>query len=362
MDKYFYPIPKEKLIARFAPVFGQFKKSRNSTLLALPYAGRSSHLRFISSQPELQKELDISNRDKLVWSETESCSNFIQLISQICVSIDPESVNHPSILSRDTYLVQLLLKSIIRSQGQIIVIISLGRLNYLLVPDVELLFTLLQKECPNLKILWSIDIVVFRNYSPKHASCNILESVYCFPTFSKNETTHSLKRIANTRQKHLSKLFDDSSLDLTGGLAGLFHLFIFQGESYLSLPQAGEIIKLVSQELTLSPELSIYLTTPELRQFLVAKQNNSHTFRNLKLSQPPTAQEIGMLNLFLEKENKNVTRDEIAQVLWGKLWQEKYSDWALDKSISRLRSNLISKTHQLITVKGLGYSLICPQN
>src|SRR3990167_7036522 len=122
MDKFFYPIPKDKLITRFAPVFRQLSKTRNSTVVALPFAGRSSHLRFIASQPELQKELGIINNDELVWSETETCSDFAQLISQICISIDPESAKHPSILSRDTYLIQILLKSIIESQDRLIVI------------------------------------------------------------------------------------------------------------------------------------------------------------------------------------------------------------------------------------------------
>lgn len=350
MDKYFYPIPKEKLIERFAPLFSQFKKSRNSTLLALPFAGRSSHLRFIASQ-------NIYNlQDRLVWTETEICTKLTQFLSEICIKLDPKSENHPSIISRDSYLIQILLKSIVRSQGLVILIISLGRLNYSIASDVEQLFTLLQKECPNLKILWSIDTVVFRNYSPKHASCNMLESVFYFPTFNQDETKHSLRRIALTRQKTISKTLEKEGFKQTGGLAGLFHLYLFQGT------QTEEILKIVQQELTLSPDLSAHLTTEGFREFLVERSNNSYVYKGLKLNKPPTAQEVGMLNLFLERENQYVTRDEIAQILWGKLWQEKYSDWALDKSVSRLRRSLISKTHQLITVKGIGYSLICIQN
>lgn len=356
MDKYFYPIPKEKLISRFTPVFGQFKKSRNSTLLALPYAGRSSHLRFISSQPKLQIELGLEKKDRLVWTETETCSDFTSLISEICIKLDPKSESHPSIISRDSYLVQILLKSIIRSRVSVILVICLGRLNYSIASDVEQLFILLQKECLNLKILWSIDTTVYRNYSPKHASCNLLESIYYFPTFDQDETKHSLKRIALSRQKNVSNNLEDEGFLQTGGLAGLFHLYLFQGT------QTEEILRIVQQELNLSPDISIHLTTPEFRQFLVNNFSNSYNYKNLKLTQIPTAQEIGMLNLFLEKENKNVTRDEIAQAIWGKLANEKYSDWAIDKSISRLRSNLISKTHQLVTIKGMGYSLICTQN
>lgn len=347
MDKFFYPIPKERLIARFKPVFEQLSKTRNATLLALPFAGRSSHLRFIASQ-------DIFDlKDCLVWTETEICTELSRFLSEICIKLDQESENHPSIISRDSYLIQILLKSIIRSQNSVILIISLGRLNYSIAPDVEQLFTLLQKECPNLKILWSIDTVAFRNYSPKHTSCNMLENIFYFPTFDQEETKHSLKRIALTRHRNISKSLENEGIIQTGGLAGLFHLYLFSGT------QTEEILKTIQQELTLSPELSLHLTTPEFRQFLAGKPDDSYVYKGLKLKNPPTAQEIGMLNIFLEKENQHISRDEIAQILWGKLWQEKYSDWALDKSVSRLRNNLISKTHRLITIKSMGYSLIC---
>jgi DNA-binding response OmpR family regulator len=170
------------------------------------------------------------------------------------------------------------------------------------------------------------------------------------------ETRHSLERISRAKQKKLSKALKDICLNETGGLAGLFHLCLFRQN------QTNEIINTVQRELTLCPELSVHLTTLEFRQFLASKFSQTFSYKHINLNRLPTAQEINLLNLFLEKENRPTTRDEVAETIWGKKWQEKYSDWAIDKAISRLRENLNSEIHKLITIKSLGYTLICNQN
>ena len=35
-----------------------------------------------------------------------------------------------------------------------------------------------------------------------------------------------------------------------------------------------------------------------------------------------------------------ISREELAEVVWGDEADEKYSEWAIDKRISRLRKNL----------------------
>ena len=46
------------------------------------------------------------------------------------------------------------------------------------------------------------------------------------------------------------------------------------------------------------------------------------------------------LELLLKKPQKILSREELAQNLWGKVWEEKYSDWALDRLAYRLRQRL----------------------
>ena len=51
-----------------------------------------------------------------------------------------------------------------------------------------------------------------------------------------------------------------------------------------------------------------------------------------------------------------VSKDTLAQVLWGNDWADKYSDWAIDQLLSTLREKLTSLKHKekIITKKGEG--------
>ena len=50
--------------------------------------------------------------------------------------------------------------------------------------------------------------------------------------------------------------------------------------------------------------------------------------------------------------NTPLSRDEIAEIIWGKSWQSKYSDWALDKAISRLRRKINSPQYRILNTNG----------
>jgi DNA-binding response OmpR family regulator len=77
-----------------------------------------------------------------------------------------------------------------------------------------------------------------------------------------------------------------------------------------------------------------------------------------------TAQEYNLLNFLVAHQNRVCTRDEIAEALWGGKYHEKYSDWAIDRLMSRLRHklNLDSKNPYLVTIRGRGYKFILPVN
>lgn len=48
------------------------------------------------------------------------------------------------------------------------------------------------------------------------------------------------------------------------------------------------------------------------------------------------------LALLINDKKKVVSRDKIAQTIWGNEWEEKYSDWAIDRLMHRLRIKLHS--------------------
>ncbi len=68
--------------------------------------------------------------------------------------------------------------------------------------------------------------------------------------------------------------------------------------------------------------------------------------------------ERAFMLLLLSAKKKIVPRDEIAKVIWGASWEDKYSDWALDRLVYRLRIKLNSlgiNPKLLKTVKKKGF-------
>lgn len=72
-----------------------------------------------------------------------------------------------------------------------------------------------------------------------------------------------------------------------------------------------------------------------------------------------TRQEYLILSAFLKNEEKLYSREEIGTVLWGKASYEKYSDWAIDQLVSKLRKKLdkLGTSSRVTTVRGRGYKL-----
>lgn len=65
-----------------------------------------------------------------------------------------------------------------------------------------------------------------------------------------------------------------------------------------------------------------------------------------------------IFKLFISQKNKLVTKDQIAQAIWGDNYNEFYSDWTLDQIISRFRKRINTfgiDSQSLVTIKGRGY-------
>jgi len=79
---------------------------------------------------------------------------------------------------------------------------------------------------------------------------------------------------------------------------------------------------------------------------------------SLPIKEKISLQEYHLLNTFLKKKGLVLSRDQIAQALWGKDFEEKYSDWAIDQAISKLRSKLEKlgiPSSKLQTIRNRGY-------
>lgn len=73
-----------------------------------------------------------------------------------------------------------------------------------------------------------------------------------------------------------------------------------------------------------------------------------------------TKTERNIYDYLQQREKEIVSREDIAKVLWGNESEEKYSDWAIDQAIHKLREKM-EKEHmkyELKTKKGEGFVLI----
>jgi len=68
-------------------------------------------------------------------------------------------------------------------------------------------------------------------------------------------------------------------------------------------------------------------------------------------------QEQRVFRLLSDALGKIVTREEIAQVLWGDSWKSKFSEQSLDKVISNIRAKLQPTKYSLVVAKGRGVTI-----
>jgi DNA-binding winged helix-turn-helix (wHTH) protein len=94
------------------------------------------------------------------------------------------------------------------------------------------------------------------------------------------------------------------------------------------------------------------------KEGLYVDLKSGEIFKNGKRTQDclsPT--EIRIYKYMSTNSQKLLSRDEIAKQMWGNAYLEKYSDWAIDKAISRLRKKIEDegkKNKHIITIKGKG--------
>lgn len=71
-----------------------------------------------------------------------------------------------------------------------------------------------------------------------------------------------------------------------------------------------------------------------------------------------TENEFRVLKHLKDHEGETISREDVAKVLWGNNYLQQYSDWSIDKTISRIRKKIQDKDHTKIrTLKKRGFIL-----
>ncbi|MFA6005293.1 MAG: helix-turn-helix domain-containing protein [Patescibacteria group bacterium] len=135
-------------------------------------------------------------------------------------------------------------------------------------------------------------------------------------------------------------------------------------ESLVHAKQYLETIKVLNKA---GKKYDVY---PKVLAQLIRLENNHNTlklnnageliFGACNLTSVLSHHEYAILKLLLKHLGEVVGREQIAEVLWGEYYQKLYSDWAIDKTISRLRKQLAQigfPESAIQTVKGSGFLL-----
>lgn len=86
-------------------------------------------------------------------------------------------------------------------------------------------------------------------------------------------------------------------------------------------------------------------------------------YNNKHIEEHFSIQEYAVLSILLSTGgNKISSRGDIGEALWGEESYEKYSDWAIDQLMSKLRKKLKSLGigKSLVTIRGKGYKIVHP--
>lgn len=124
--------------------------------------------------------------------------------------------------------------------------------------------------------------------------------------------------------------------------------------SRLGFVQKNKELKLFSPLFT----LLVKAKAQGLKKISLDDQTGQVLINGLPIKEKLTLQEYHLLSTFLEKPGLVYSRDDIADILWGKESYDKYSDWAIDQIISRLRKTLSSlgiSPSNLQTIRKRGY-------
>jgi hypothetical protein len=216
----------------------------------------------------------------------------------------------------------------------------------------------------------------------------VLRSLITHTPFTKDDS-YSLVRSFESRFSHITQdTVKEKLFELSGGSAGVLKsLFLLTKDHNLLQMTDEEIMQETSIQYRLEAlkndipepirkrmETNLPLEDADkkvLTLFGVLKEDGSlfspllEKYMNVKrdplsfFAQSCTSAEMGIIELLRKNIGRSTSRDQIAQSLWGADWEDKYSDWAIDQAIHRLRSKLrdSSSPYSIHTKKGIGFIL-----
>ncbi|MCA9383268.1 helix-turn-helix domain-containing protein [Candidatus Dojkabacteria bacterium] len=125
--------------------------------------------------------------------------------------------------------------------------------------------------------------------------------------------------------------------------------------------EIGVVKKIRANKYALKPKMLNYIVRLQNTATLIKNKVGEITYGKIILSDNLSIHEYEVFELLYKKKGSIVNRDEIANAIWGEGVGQKYSDWAIDKLMSRLRKKLFDLAIHKIKIdthKKQGFKLI----
>lgn len=230
-----------------------------------------------------------------------------------------------------------------------------------------------------------------------------------FPVYSQRESISFVETLSRTWNMHLSKKMTDDIVAACGGYLWLLREAVrflrdnknASMETVVAGSQINQRVKYIcnlldkrtvdtlarvcldqdthvpvdvlrfitSTGLVVSDKGTYHLSCPLFTKFVSAQRNTASInlgadgtiyCKDESIQRLFGSTEAKIITQLLSERGKLVSREQIAKTLWGNEYADKYSDWAIDKAISRIRKILVSvglpKT-AIVTKKKFGFYL-----
>lgn len=345
MDKYFYPIPKADLIVRFKRCFELLERGVSVSLVSIPHSGKSSLIQFLLSQPELLSEIGLTRKIIYLNPENFSLPYTTNLYRQISDQINPDS------MVCDEYSLLKMIKAGLKFPVTFVVDWYEGWKNLGLDAGLGMksIYESGQHHHPclvNFLFLAPPDMTHFPFFQPLRN--NLTENVIDFPLLNPVECKYSIIRFSKMWDVKISPHQIKKIIEGSSGIAGLIKPLIVSPVNQERLDQIyNSLISYVE-----------YLPKNCFVRQSLKNYFPKQTILGIKITGELTAQELNLLEYFTSHQNQIVSRDQISEILWGKLATTKYSDWAIDKAMSRLKNKIINNSkNKILTIKNAGYKM-----
>ena len=330
----------------------------NSTFIGIPHSAKSGYLRFMLQEKKLLSE---------IVGDTE------------VVFINPLSTDSPIEAFSRSLDVKCNINSIVEYLSKFErVIIVLYRtqywisLNDLYVQDFRCLYDSVRQNTQSISYLFLAEetnpFQKFNTPFVRFFRGQFQEFIDYFPLMDKEEWDYTVKRLCIMNSKAIPDNYEEL-WNLTDGIYPLVKSTVMEfSEKTLDMnvlyksPQVQNTLKylvdLVDNESTkmLYNDLVGIGIIDEEGIYKGCWLNRA---LNEKMPKDLTQNEERILTVLKGNIGEVVSRDVIAKCIWGSKYLENYSEWAIEKVISRIRNKLKLQSSELsiITYKGEGYGI-----